>query len=66
MVPGEMRSVLTVDENTGLKTREFIGPTSFVHDPAYGARACRRVTRINLPASTPLYAADRAAMAGGW
>jgi hypothetical protein len=65
MEPGTMRSVLIVDENTGLKTREWIGPDSFVK--AMGL-PCRRVLRINAPATTPLYASADAkrAMSGGW
>jgi hypothetical protein len=65
MEPGTMRSVLTVDEQTGLKTREWIGPDSFVK--AMGL-PCRRVVRINAPATTPLYqsAYAKAAMSGGW
>ena len=40
MVPGEMRSVIRVDENTGQKIREWIGPTSFVlMNPACTATA---------------------------
>jgi hypothetical protein len=30
MAPGEMRAVMRVDENTGQKIREWIGPDSFV------------------------------------
>jgi hypothetical protein len=40
MAPGEMRAVMRVDENTGLKVREWIGPDSFVK--AMG-QPCRRV-----------------------
>jgi hypothetical protein len=40
MAPGEMRAVMRVDENTGQKIREWIGPDSFVK--AMG-QPCRRV-----------------------
>jgi hypothetical protein len=65
MEPGAMRSVLTVDENTGFKTREWVGPDSFVK--AMGL-PCRRVLRINAPATTALYASADAkrAMGGIW
>jgi hypothetical protein len=68
MQPGEMRSVMRVDENTGLKIRDWVGPQSFVLDPAYGHRPCRRVTRIAAPAMQTLYASSDAkrAMSGGW
>jgi hypothetical protein len=59
MQEGELRPVLETDENTGMKTRKWIGPTSFVKEMG---RPCRRVVRINTPASTPLYAADRRSM----
>jgi hypothetical protein len=54
MQPGEMRAVMVTDENTGMKIREWIGPDSFVK--AMG-RPCRRVVRINAPATTALYSA---------
>jgi hypothetical protein len=63
MQPGELRPVLETDPNTGMKTRSWIGPTSFVKEMG---RPCRRVVRINAPAGTPLYAANRADMAGVW
>jgi hypothetical protein len=69
MIPGEMRSVMVVDPNTGQKTREWVGPTSFVRNPLYGHRDCRRVTRISAPAGTTLYqdaATTRRAASGGW
>jgi hypothetical protein len=69
MVPGEMRSVMRVDENTGQKIREFIGPQSFVRNSLYGHRDCRRVTRISAPAGSTLWQAAseaRRAMSGGW
>ena len=59
MQPGEMRPVLETDPNTGAKIRSWIGPTSFVKEMG---RPCRRVVRINTPASTPLYATDRRSM----
>jgi hypothetical protein len=68
MAPGEMRSVMRVDENTGAKIREWIGPQSFVLDPTYGHRACRRVVAINAPTPTRLYVAQgaEARLARGW
>ena len=69
MQPGEIRSVMRVDENTGQKVREWIGPQSFVLNPLYGHRDPRRVTRINAPAGTTLYqdaALTRRNAAGGW
>jgi hypothetical protein len=62
IVEGEMRPVLERDENTGLQTRSFIGPESFVKNPLYGSRPCRRVARINAPMTMGLYSA--AAMTG--
>jgi hypothetical protein len=69
MVPGEMRSVMVVDPNTGAQQRHFVGPTSFVRDPAVGHRDCRRVTRISAPAGTTLWAdaaQTRRAASGAW
>jgi hypothetical protein len=69
MQPGEIRSIIRVDENTGQKTREFIGPESFVRNPLYGHRDCRRVTRISAPAGSTLWQATsetRRNAAGGW
>jgi hypothetical protein len=66
MQPGEIRPVMRVDENTGQKIREWIGPRSFVSDPQYGARPCRLVARINAPATTPLYQNPKAATSGLW
>jgi hypothetical protein len=69
MQPGEIRSVMRVDENTGQKIREFIGPQSFVLNPLYGHRDPRRVTRISAPAGTTLWAdasQTRRNAAGGW
>jgi hypothetical protein len=67
---GVERKVVEIDGNTGQKITSFIRPDneSFVKDPEYGARACRLVTRINAPATTPLYASAyaKAAMSGGW
>ena len=51
--------VHVTDENTGMKIREFFRARPFTDD--FGTR-CRRVSRINAPASMPLYAADRARM----
>jgi hypothetical protein len=69
MERGELRPVMRVDENTGQKIREWVGPTSFVADPAYGSRPCRRVVRISAPAGSTLWAAaseTRRNAAGGW
>jgi hypothetical protein len=52
MAPGEMRAVMITDENTGMKQRHFIGPTSFVKDMG---RPCRRVDSIRTPAGAVLY-----------
>jgi hypothetical protein len=59
MQPGELRPVMEVDENTGLRSRLWIGPTSFVKEMG---QPPRRVVRINAPSSTPLYATDRRVM----
>jgi hypothetical protein len=40
MQPGEMRAVMRIDENTGQKIREWIGPDSFVKSMGL---PCRRV-----------------------
>jgi hypothetical protein len=69
MVAGEMRSIMRVDENTGQKTREWVGPTSFVRNTLYGHRDCRRVTRINAPSGSTLWqssAETRRNASGGW
>jgi hypothetical protein len=70
MQPGEMRSVMVTDPNTGAQQRHFVGPTSFVRNSLYGHRDCRRVIRIAAPAGSTLWAADsaatRRAASGGW
>jgi hypothetical protein len=69
MQPGEMRSVMVVDPNTGAQQRHFVGPTAFVRNPLYGHRDCRRVTRISAPAGSTLWAAaseTRRNASGGW
>jgi hypothetical protein len=69
MQPGEMRSVMRVDENTGQKIREFIGPQSFVRNPLYGHRGCRKVTCISAPAGSTLWQAaseTRRGASGSW
>jgi hypothetical protein len=69
MEAGEMRSVMRVDENTGQKIREWIGPTSFVRNALYGHQPCRRVTRISAPAGSTLWqdaSQTRRAASGGW
>ena len=53
------RVVHVTDENTGMKIREFYRARPFTDD--FGLPA-RRVVRINAPASTPLYSADRRSM----
>jgi hypothetical protein len=58
---GEMRPVMVLDENSGQRQRHWAGPDSFVKSMG---QPCRRVVRINAPASTPLYAADRGGMRG--
>ena len=69
MAPGEMRSVMVVDPNTGAQQRHFVGPTSFVRDPAVGHRDCRRVVRIAAPHGSTLWAdasQTRRNASGGW
>jgi hypothetical protein len=68
MVPGDMRAVLITDENTGMKQRLWYGPTSFVRNPLYGHRDCRKVVAINAPQPTRLYVAQGAEgrLARGW
>ena len=61
MAEGELRPVLETDHQTGMQIRKWIGPTSFVKEMG---RACRRVTKINAPASTALYSVDRRDVAG--
>ena len=48
------RVVHVTDENTGMTIREFYRARPFTDD---FSTPCRRVMRINAPASTPLYAA---------
>ena len=69
MQSGELRAVLVVDPNTGAQQRHFIGPDSFVTDPAYGHQPCRRVTRISAPAGSTLWqdaAMTRRAASAAW
>ena len=69
MIPGDMRPVMRVDENTGQKIREWIGPQSFVRNALYGHQPCRKVTRISAPAGSTLWqdaAHTRRASSGGW
>jgi hypothetical protein len=68
MQPGEMRAVMVVDENTGAQQRHWIGPQSFVLDPTYGHRPCRKVVAINVPTPSRLYVAQgaEARLARGW
>jgi hypothetical protein len=69
MMPGELRSVMVVDPNTGAQQRHFVGPQSFVKDSAYGHQPCRKVTRISAPAGSTLWqdaAQTRRAASGGW
>ena len=44
---------MVTDDNTDMKIREFFRARPFTDD--FGTR-CRRVSRINAPASMPLYA----------
>ena len=53
------RVVHITDENTGMKIKEFYRARPFTDD---FSTPCRRVTRINTPTSTPLYATDRRVM----
>ena len=53
------RVVHVTDPNTGMRIREFYRARPFTDD---FSTPCRRVNRINTPASTPLYAADRRSM----
>jgi hypothetical protein len=69
MAPGEMRSVMVVDPNTGAQQRHFVGPTAFVRNPLYGHRDCRRVTRISAPHGSTLWQAaseTRRGASGSW
>ena len=69
MAPGEMRSVMVVDPNTGALQRHFVGPTAFVRNPLYGHRDCRRVTRISAPAGSTLWQSSsetRRGASGSW
>ena len=53
------KTVLVTDPHTNMKIREFFRARPFTDD--FGT-ACRRVTRINAPASMPLYSANRQSM----
>jgi hypothetical protein len=68
MRPGEMRAVMITDEQTGMKQRHWYGPTSFVRNPLYGHRDCRKVLAINAPQPSRLYTARgaEARLARGW
>jgi hypothetical protein len=69
MAPGEMRAVMVVDPNTGAQQRHFVGPQSFVRNPLYGHRDCRRVVRLAAPAGSTLWQAaseTRRNGSGGW
>ena len=55
------RVVHVSDGNTGMRIKEFYRRRPFTDD--FGVR-CRRVSRINAPASMPLYAAAKSTMAG--
>jgi hypothetical protein len=59
MRPGEFRPVIDVDQNTGAKTKRWIGPRPFTDDAAYGNLPARRVTRINAPAQNVIYDSKR-------
>jgi hypothetical protein len=51
MEPGTFKTVMRVDEQTGLKVREFYGPRTFC-DQFMGR--IQRIARINAPAAQPL------------
>jgi hypothetical protein len=59
MQPGDMRAVMIIDENTGMKQRHFVGPESFVRNPLYGHRDARRVDCIRNPTGSVLYRSVR-------
>jgi hypothetical protein len=64
---GTERRVVEIDQNTGSKITSFVRPDneSFVKD---FTQPCRRVVRINAPATTALYTSADAkrAMSGAW
>jgi hypothetical protein len=57
MEPGTFRTVMRVDEQTGLKTREFYGPRTFT-DQFMGR--IQRVARISAPVTQTLWENSRA------
>jgi hypothetical protein len=69
---GTERRVIERDDNTGATITSWVRPDneSFVRDPQYGHRDCRRVTRIAAPMMQTLYqsadADTRRAASGGW
>jgi hypothetical protein len=57
MEPGTFRAVMKVDEQTGMKIREFYGPRTFC-DQFMGR--IQRVARINAPATQTVWESARA------
>jgi hypothetical protein len=57
MEPGTFRTVMRVDEQTGLKTREFYGPRTFC-DQFMGR--IQRIARINAPITQTVWENSRA------
>jgi hypothetical protein len=66
MAPGQLRAVHRTDPQTGYKEITYVGPQSFVLDPAYGHRPGRLVTRINAPVQEPLAIFRRPNPREGW
>jgi hypothetical protein len=59
MAPGEMKSYLEVDENTGSEIRHFVGRRPFTDEPQYGNRPCRRVVSFSRPIQTIVQYGDK-------
>jgi hypothetical protein len=68
MRPGELRPVYEIDQHSGSKIRKWVGPESFVKDPAYGYQPPRRIVRIAAPPMTELWrgASARKEASGLW
>ena len=65
---GEMREVTERDDN-GMAIRTWVGKESFVKNPLYGHRDCRKVVRLSAPAGSVLWqsaAETRRNGSGGW
>jgi hypothetical protein len=57
---GEIREIKEIDRATGrVSAHKFIGRDSFVKDPAYGNRECRRVLSFSQPLQTIVKYGDR-------